>query len=177
MLRVAASIHTGAIAAHDALRVLAPGGTLTQLGEALAHFGRIFKTRHVLTFVADEAYRRGIKAMRNLNEGRHDLGRHVFHGHTGELRHGYRDGMEDQLGALGLVLNCITLWNTVYLDRAIAQLREDGYPIVEADLARVSPYIRKHINVHGHYSFTPPTSSGLRALRGGDPAGVAAGSG
>ena len=83
MLRVATSIHTGAVAAHDALRVLAPGGTLTQLGEALAHFGRIFKTRHVLTFVDDEAYRRGIKAMRNLNEGRHDLGRHVFHGRTG----------------------------------------------------------------------------------------------
>ena len=31
--------------------------------------------------------------------------------------------MEDQLGALGLVLNCITLWNTVYLDIAIKQLR------------------------------------------------------
>ena len=28
----------------------------------------------------------------------------------------YHAGMEDQLGALGLVLNCITLWNTVYLD-------------------------------------------------------------
>jgi len=85
--------------------------------------------------------------------------------------------MEDQLGALGLVLNCITLWNTVYLDHAVAQLRGGGYPIAEADLARLSPYIRKHINVHGHYSFTPPTSSGLRALRGGDPAGVPAGSG
>jgi len=168
MLRVAASIHTDAIAAHDALRVLAPGGTLTQLGEALAHFGRIFKTRHVLTFVDDEAYRRGIKAMRNLNEGRHDLGRHVFHGHTGELRHGYRDGMEDQLGALGLVLNCITLWNTVYLDHAIAQLRKDGYPVLEADLARLSPYMRKHINVHGHYSFATRAGSALRALRDPD---------
>ncbi|MEV6157833.1 hypothetical protein AB0L53_46600 [Nonomuraea sp. NPDC052129] len=25
--------------------------------------------------------------------------------------------MEDQLGALGLVLNCVTLWNTFYMDR------------------------------------------------------------
>ncbi|PZS27965.1 MAG: Tn3 family transposase [Pseudonocardiales bacterium] len=165
MLRLAASIHTGTVTAHDALRVLAPGGTLTQLGQALAHFGRIFKTRHVLTFVDDETYRRGIKAMRNLSEGRHDLARHVFHGHTGELRHGYRDGMEDQLGALGLVLNCITLWNTIYLDHAITQLRADGHPINEADLARISPYMRKHINVHGHYSFTTRTGKTLRPLR------------
>ncbi|MBB4752894.1 hypothetical protein BJ964_007055 [Actinoplanes lobatus] len=43
---------------------------LTQLGEALAGYGRIFKTLHVLTFVDDEPYRRQIKGIRNLNEGR-----------------------------------------------------------------------------------------------------------
>jgi hypothetical protein len=46
----------------------------------------------------------------------------------GELRHGYREGMEDQLGALGLILNTITLWNTVYLDHALEQLRASGIP-------------------------------------------------
>jgi hypothetical protein len=39
---------------------------------------------------------------------RHGLGRHVFHGRKGELYQAYHAGMEDQLGALGLVLNCIT---------------------------------------------------------------------
>ncbi|MFC6566776.1 Tn3 family transposase [Actinoplanes utahensis] len=68
--------------------------------------------------------------MRNLNEGRHDLARHVFHGRRGELHRAYHDGMEDQLGALGLVLNCITLWNTVYLDLALAGLRGQGYPVL-----------------------------------------------
>jgi len=33
----------------------------------------------------------------------------------------YHEGMEDQLGALGLVLNCITLWNTVYFDVRVTQ--------------------------------------------------------
>jgi TnpA family transposase len=37
----------------------------------------------------------------------------VFHGSKDELYQRYREGMEDQLGALGLVLNCIVLWNTV----------------------------------------------------------------
>ena len=105
------------MSAHDAIRMLAHGGSPTQLGEALAHYGRIFKTLHVLSYVDDEVYRRQIKGMRNLQEGRHDLARHIFHGRKGELRQAYREGMEDQLGALGLVLNCATLWNTVYLDR------------------------------------------------------------
>ena len=44
---------------------LSTGGNLTQLGEALAGYGRIFKTLHVLAFVDDVPYRRQIK---DLNE-------------------------------------------------------------------------------------------------------------
>jgi hypothetical protein len=79
----------------------------------------------------------------------------MFSRPKGELRHGYRDGMEDQLGALVLVLSTITLWNTIYLDHAIGQLRTTGYPVLDADVARLWPYMRRHINFHGHYSFAP----------------------
>jgi TnpA family transposase len=169
ILRLVASIHTGAVSAYDAMRMLQAGGSPTQLGEALAHLGRIFKTLHVLAYVDLPPYRREIKGMRNLQEGRHDLGRHVFHGRKGELYRAYHEGMEDQLGALGLVLNCITLWNTVYLDTAIKQLRASGYPVLDADVARLSPYLRKHINVHGHYSFQlPELGEGRRVLRDPD---------
>jgi TnpA family transposase len=50
-------------------RVLQRDGRPIQLGEAFAMYGWIFKTLHVLTFVDDPAYRREMKAMRNLNEG------------------------------------------------------------------------------------------------------------
>lgn len=77
--------------------------------------------------------------------------------------------MEDQLGALGLILNTITLWNTVYLDHAIDELRATGYPVLNADVARLSPYMRRHINFHGHYSFAPTDLRGARrALRDPD---------
>jgi TnpA family transposase len=36
LLRLAGSIHTGAVSAHDVLRMLAHGGNPTQLGDALA---------------------------------------------------------------------------------------------------------------------------------------------
>ena len=77
--------------------------------------------------------------------------------------------MEGQLGALGLILNTITLWNTIYLDHAFGQLRTTGYPVLDADVARLSPYMRRHINFHGHYSFAPTRLAGeRRALRDPD---------
>ena len=161
-MRVIASVHTGEISAHDVIRILQRDGRLTGLGDAFVNYGRIFKTLHVLRFVDDPDYRRQIKAMRNLQEERHGLARHVFHGHKGELNRAYHAGMEDQLGALGLVLNCVTLWNTLYLDHAIAALRADDYPVQEIDTARLSGYQYSHINVHGHYSFQLPDRAGQR---------------
>lgn len=54
----------------------------------------------------------------NITEARHRLARRIFFGQRGELRQDYREGMEDQLGALGLALNAVVLWNSLYLDRA-----------------------------------------------------------
>ncbi len=48
------------------------------------------------------------------------------------------------------------LWNTRYTDTALAALRERGYPVLEADAARLSPLGDAHLNVHGRYAFTPP---------------------
>ncbi|HEY0000899.1 MAG TPA: Tn3 family transposase [Actinoplanes sp.] len=66
--------------------------------------------------------------------------------------------MEDQLGALGLVLKCITL----YLDHALDALRVQGCPVLDADAAGLSAYQHKHINVHGQYTFALPELGGVR---------------
>ncbi|MBV8992411.1 MAG: Tn3 family transposase [Pseudonocardiales bacterium] len=33
------------------------------------------------------------------------------------------------MSGLGLILNCVTLWNTRYIDAALNQLRAQGYPV------------------------------------------------
>jgi TnpA family transposase len=48
--------------------------------------------------------RRGTLTQLNRGEGRHSVARVVFGGRRGELRQRYREGQEDQLGALGLVV-------------------------------------------------------------------------
>jgi TnpA family transposase len=64
------------------------------------------------------------------------LARAVFHGQRGELRQHYREGQEDQLGALGLVVNAIVLWNTLYLEAVLKQLRDGGAEMRHEDVAR-----------------------------------------
>jgi TnpA family transposase len=167
ILRVVASVHTGAVAAYDVMRMLSRDGHPTPLGDAIGSYGRIFKSLHVLAYAdRDETYRRDIKGMRNLQEGRHSLAARIYHGRAGELYQHYYNGMEDQLGALGLVLNCVVLWATKYQDAAVRQLRAAGYPAHDEDVARLSPFVCRHLNVHGRYSFLlPELGGGLRALR------------
>ena len=81
----------------------------TRLARALEEVGRLVKTLYLLRYIEDEAYRRRILVQLNRGEGRHQLARVVFHGKRGELRQRYREGQEDQLGALGLVVNVIVL--------------------------------------------------------------------
>ena len=168
VLRVVASIYTGTIRACDVVAMLQRDGHPTALGEAIAMYGRTFKSLHILAYIdTDESYRRDIKAIRNLQEGRHALARKICHGRKGELYHRYQRGLEDQLGALGLVLNCVVLWTTVYLDAAVRQLRAHGYPVLEEDLARLSPFVNTNLGVHGTYSFVLPdlAPGAIRDLR------------
>jgi TnpA family transposase len=51
MLRVAGSLQTGKVRAYDLLRMMTSGDRMTGLGDAFAHYGRIFKTLHLLQFI------------------------------------------------------------------------------------------------------------------------------
>jgi hypothetical protein len=74
----------------------------------------------------------------------------------------------DQLGALGLVVNALVLWNTIYMQAALDQLERDGYQILPEDKARLSPLGHEHCNFLGRHSFRPeglPPRGTLRPLR------------
>lgn len=76
------------------------------------------------------------------------------------------DCQRRRIGALGLVLNAMVLFTTRYVDAAVTQLRADGFDVRDEDVARLSPFVRHHINVLGRYSFQlPDLPGGLRPLR------------
>jgi hypothetical protein len=68
------------------------------------------------------------------------------------------------------VLSCVVLWTTVYLDAAVRQLKAQGYPVREEDMARLSPFVSRHLGVHGTYSFVLPdlAPGAIRELRAPD---------
>jgi TnpA family transposase len=154
ILRVIASVRTREISAYDAIRILQHDGRLTQLGESIASYGRIFKTLHALTLADDPACRRQLKAMRNLQEGRHGWAGTFSTAVRASCTGPATPAWTTRLGAPGLVLNCVTLWNTLYLDHALSTLRAQGYPVLDADAALLPACQYRLINVHGHYSST-----------------------
>ena len=171
LLRLAGSLKLGTVQAAGLIRTLQTKDRPTRLARALEEVGRLVKTLYLLRFIDDEGYRRRILVQLNRHEGRHQLARTVFHGKRGELRQRYREGQEDRLGALGLVVNIIVLWNTLYMDAALNRLRAEGHDVRDEDVARLSPLGFEHINMLGRYAFTLPDAVArgeLRPLR--DPA-------
>ncbi len=146
ILRVAGSLKVGTVHASTLIQALQHGGRPTTLARAIAELGRIAKTLHLLSYIDDDHYRRRIQIQLNRGEGRHGVARHLFHGQRGELRQRYRQGQEDQLGALGLVVNMVVLWNTWYMQDALDEQRSQGQLVRPEDVERLAPLRFQHIN-------------------------------
>jgi TnpA family transposase len=86
---------------------------LATLGRALAAVGRAPKTIHLLDDCDDPIYRRAILEQINRGQGRHELRPPRLPPQRGRAAPALLQGQEEQLGGLGLVVNCIALNNTI----------------------------------------------------------------
>ena len=158
VLRIAGSMlqrHTTASQLVRALR--SRTRHLATLARALQHIGRAPKTIHLLDYCNDEHFRRRILVQLNRGEGRAGLSRDVCHGRRGELRQPYREAQEEQLGALGLIINTIVLYNTIYTQRALDHIAATtGGEHREDDIERLSPLGSDHITLTGRYRVLLP---------------------
>jgi hypothetical protein len=64
-----------------------------------------------------------------------------------------------------LVVNVIVLWNTIYMDAALNQLRAEGFDVRAENVARLSPLGFEHINMLGRYAFVLPDPIARDELR------------
>lgn len=122
---------------------------------------------HLLSILdpIDDTYRRKLNKQLTVQESRHRLARKICHGSNGQIRKAYREGQEDQLAALGLVVNAVALWNSKYLSAAVDRLHAEGVPVKDEDAARLSPLGHAHLNVLGRYSISSSAlAEGLRQL-------------
>lgn len=164
--RLTASIEAGTVVPSTIMRTLQRGPNPSRLARALIELGRIVKTLHILNYCDDPVYRRDIQRILNRGESRNGLARDVFHGGGGKLAQRYQAGQENQLGALGLLVNIIVLWQTVYTQAALDHLAAAGDRLDPVDVARLSPLAHPTINLQGRYETTGPAPDGaLRPLR------------
>lgn len=88
-------------------------------------------------------------------------------GQAGEIRDRY-ENQQHRASGLNLVVTAIILWNTHYLERAVANLRQTE-EVPEHALARLSPVGWERVNLTGDYIWAAQQASenidGLRPLR------------
>ena len=94
----------------------------------------------------------------NKGEQQNALRRAVFFNRLGEIRDRSYDNKRHRASGLNLLVASIILWNTVYLQRAVDHLGEQGHHPEPTDLAHLSPLGWEHINLTGdyHWESSPP---------------------
>lgn len=101
----------------------------------------------------------------NKGEALHDLRQWLMFADEGQLKKSQPQEQANQASALTLVTNAIIVWNTVYMQAVIDQLKQEGYVIDESDLQHISPCRFGHLNKHGKLAFNVDTAWQLDSLR------------
>lgn len=151
ILRLAASIKQGTVTASLMLRKLGSYPRQNGLAIALRELGRIERTLFALDWMQNVELRRRVQVGLNKGEAKNALARAVFLNRLGELRDRSYENQRYRASGLNLVVSAIILWNTVYMERAVQALREDGRDIDETLLRHLSPLGWEHINLTGDY--------------------------
>ena len=165
-LRSAASIKAGTVAPSALMRRLAAYPQQNALAKTLREIGRLERTLFTLDWISDPALRRRAQAGLNKGEARNALARAVFFHRLGEIRDRTFENQRYRASGLNLAVAAIILWNTVYLGRAVAELRSQGEVIGDDLLAHIAPLGWEHITFNGDYIWpTGPLQQAFRPLR------------
>src|SRR5271165_3656841 len=135
------------------------------LAKSLKEIGRLERTLFMLDWISDPALRRRTNAGLNKGEARNALARAVFFHRLGEIRDRTFENQRYRASGLNLAVAAIILWNTVYLGRAVDELRSRGEIGPDELLAHVAPLGWEHIAFNGDYVWPHDALETFRPLR------------
>jgi TnpA family transposase len=159
-LRLATSVRTGTASASLLLKRLGAYPRQNGLALALREIGRIERTLFILDWPELPGLRRQATVELNKGEARNALARAICFHRLGRLRDRAVEAQQYRASGLALVTAAIALWNTVYLDRALDDLRRGGEIIPDRLLAHLAPVGWQHINLTGDYLWDADASLG-----------------
>lgn len=164
VLRLAYSVRTGKVSSSLIMGKLGSYARQNKLATALGEMGRIEKTIFTLDYISSKSVRRKIQKGLNKGEATNALARAIFFGKSGEFR---ERALQDQLqraSALNIIINAISVWNTVYMEKAVGELKGTG-EFREDLMPYIWPLGWEHINFLGEYKFEGLHSTSLQSLR------------
>lgn len=168
LLRLTASLKTGWSTASLLVGKLQSFPRKNDVARALQEYGKIKKTEFILRYLPDNDFRRRINRQLNKGESLHSLRRFLLFANEGNINKRFPEEQQTQANSLNLVTNAIVLWNTVYLQAAVEQIKSEGIEIKDEDLKHISPARYAHLNPYGRYYFNIEENlnrKGLRFLR------------
>lgn len=168
LLRIAGSLKQGFVTASLLISKLQSFKKQNALTKALQEYGRLNKTIFILKYLQSPEYQRKITVQLNKGEAMHALRNFLFVANERQIRKRDPESQLNQAACLNLVVNAVTVWNTVYMQAALDQLKNEGYEVKDEDIEHLSPARSAHINVYGKYYFNVEEGlrrKGLRELR------------
>ena len=168
MLRVAGSLKLGWVTASLFISKLQAYPRQNALTRVLQEYGRLIKTIFILRYLESEPYRRTINRQLNKGEALHALRRFLFFANEGIIRRRQEEAQTNQAQCLNLLTNAVVVWNTLYMERVLDALAQEGGRIDKADIALLSPARSAHLNPYGKFYFDVERElrrKGFRPLR------------
>lgn len=105
----------------------------------------------MLDWFRDPSLRRRVQAGLNKGEARNALARAVFMHRLGEIRDRGLENQNYRTSGLTLLTAAISLWNTVYIERAIDSLKRKDILLNQHLISHPFPLGWEHINLSGDY--------------------------
>lgn len=151
IIRIIAALKNGHIPAHIIIQKLA--NRTDKVAKAVQALGRLIKTIYILRYLSDQELRYKVHLQLNRGESRHNLAKALFFDNRGVFKTNDYEEIMNKASCLSLLSNAVLLWNTNHMQRIVEKLREQGMVIKDEHLAKISPLMFKHIQIHGTYHF------------------------
>lgn len=155
MIRFVLTIKERRATASQLLKRLSSYSRKHKLYQALREFGRIIKTRFLLTYIDDVSLRQQIEKQLNKVENANKFSKAVFFGNSGEYFYATKEEQDIASNSLRLIQNSIICWNYLYFSNLLAKEKDPKQRNKIINALKNSSIVHwQHINFYGEYDFT-----------------------
>ena len=159
ILRVAATLASGALPPSQLLRKFAAYPRQHELAVALREIGLVERTLFIVDWLLDADMQRRANTGLNKGEAHHALKNALRIGRQGEIRDRSSEGQHYRMAGLNLLAAIVIHWNTAHLGEAVRQRKHAGLTVEPELLAHISP-------LGGPTSCSPANTGGQSADSG-----------